>query len=59
MPKLQEIFTTVAIMCHPYERLAFLQNVFAIILLLARKDVGKLFEDALSSKIRKKEEADQ
>ena len=59
MPKLQEIFTTVAIMCHPYERLAFLRNVFAIILLLARKDVGKLFEDALSSKIRKKEEADQ
>ena len=59
MPKLQEIFTTVAIMCHPYERLAFLQNVFAIILLLARKDVGKLFEDTLSSKIRKKEEADQ
>ena len=45
--------------CHPYERLAFLQNVFAIILLLARKDVGKLFEDTLSSKIRKKEEADQ
>ena len=59
MPELQGIFATVAIMCHPYERLAFLQNVFAIILLLARKDVGKLFEDTLSSKIRKKEQADQ
>ena len=33
MPKLQEIFTTVAIVCHRYERFAVLQNVFAIILL--------------------------
>ena len=33
MPKLQEIFTSVAIVCHCYERLAVLQNVFAIILL--------------------------
>ena len=33
MPKLQEIFTTVAIVCHRYERLDVLQNVFAIILL--------------------------
>ena len=33
MPKLQEIFTTVAIVCLRYERLAFLQNVFAIIFL--------------------------
>ena len=33
MPKLQEIFTTVAIVCHRYEGLAVLQNVFAIILL--------------------------
>ena len=33
MPKLQEIFTTVAIVCLRYERLAVLQNVFAIILL--------------------------
>ena len=32
MPKL-EIFTTVAIVCLRYERLAVLQNVFAIILL--------------------------
>ena len=33
MPKLQEIFTSVAIVCLRYERLAVLQNVFAIILL--------------------------
>ena len=33
MPELEEIFTTVAIMCHRYEGLAVLQNVFAIILL--------------------------
>ena len=44
MPKLQEIFTTAAIVCYRYERLAVLQNVFAIILLLAREDVEKLFE---------------
>ena len=31
--KLQEIFTTVAIVSHRYERLAVLQNIFAIILL--------------------------
>ena len=33
MPKLQEIFTTVAIVRHRWERLAVLQNVFTIILL--------------------------
>ena len=33
MYKLQEIFTTVTIECHRYERLDVLQNVFAIILL--------------------------
>ena len=33
MPELQEIFTAVAIVRHRYERLAVLQNVFAIILL--------------------------
>ena len=32
MPKLQEIFTTVSIVCLRYETLAVLQNVFAIIL---------------------------
>ena len=31
--KVQEIFTTVAIVCHRYEKLAVSQNVFAIILL--------------------------
>ena len=47
MPKLQEIFTTVAIVCLRYERLAVLQNVFAIILLCARKDGEKLFEETV------------
>ena len=31
MSKVQEIFTTVAIVCHRYERLAVSQDVFAII----------------------------
>ena len=48
MPKkLQEIVTTVAIVCHRYERLAVLQNDFAIILLWARKDVEKFFEETV------------
>ena len=47
MPKLQEIFTTVAIVCHCYERLAVLKNVFTIILLWARKYVEKLFEETV------------
>ena len=47
MPKIQEIFTTVAIVCHPYERLAFLQNVFAIILLWVRKDAENFFEETV------------
>ena len=33
MRKQQEIFTAVSIVCHRYERLAVLQNVFAIILI--------------------------
>ena len=33
MPKLQEIFTTAAIVFYRYERLAVFQNVLAIILL--------------------------
>ena len=33
MPKLQKIFTTAAIVFHRYERLAVLQNAFAISLL--------------------------
>ena len=32
-PKLQEIFTTVAIVCHRYEGLAVFRNIFAIVLL--------------------------
>ena len=47
MPKLQEIFTTVSIVCHRYERLGVLQNIFAIILLWARKDLEKLFEETV------------
>ena len=43
MPKLQEIFTTVAIMCHRYETLA----VLAIILVWARKDVEERFKDTV------------
>ena len=54
MPKIQEIFTTVAIVCHPYERLAFLQNVFAIILLWVRKDAEKFSKKLYTSKIKKK-----
>ena len=33
MPKLQQIFTTAAMVFHRYERLAVSQNVFPIILL--------------------------
>ena len=47
MPKLQEIFTTAAIVFHRYEIFAVLQNVFAIILLWARKVVEKLFEETV------------
>ena len=41
MPKLQEISTTVAIVCHRSDRLSVSQNIFAIILLWARKDAKK------------------
>ena len=47
MPKLQEIFTTVAIVCLCYKRLAVLQNVFTILLLWARKDGDKLLEETV------------
>ena len=49
-PKLQEIFTAVAIVCHHYERLAVLQNVFAIILLLASEGVEKRFGETVYKK---------
>ena len=42
MPKLQEIFTTVAFVWH-YEKRAVLQNVFAIILLWTKKRLWKTF----------------
>ena len=42
---MQENFTTVAIVCYRYERVAVLQNTFAIILLWASEDVEKLFEE--------------
>ena len=45
MSKVQEISTSVAIVCHPFERLNILQNDFAIIRLRARKDYEKLFKE--------------
>ena len=55
---MQENFITVAIVCqYRYESLAFLQNVFAIILLWASEDVEKLFETVYKYDKEKKEEA--
>ena len=54
MPKLQEIFTTAAIVCHRYERLAALQNFFAIIFLLASEGGEKRFGELYTRKIKKK-----
>ena len=54
MPKLQEILTTVAIVCHHYERLAVLQKFFAIILLLASEGIEKRFGELYTRKIKKK-----
>ena len=53
MPKLQEIFTSVAIVCHRYERLAVLQNVFAIILLWESQDIKTLFEETVHKEEKK------
>ena len=54
MPKLQEIFTTIAIhMCHRYERLTVLQNVFVIILLWESQDIKKLFEETVDKEEKK------
>ena len=51
MHKLQEVFTTaadrVSSLDYRYETLAIVQNVFAIILLWARKDLEKLFEETV------------
>ena len=53
MLKLQEIFTSVAIVCHCYERLAVLQNVFAIILLWESQDIKTLFEETVHEEEKK------
>ena len=52
MPKLQEVFTQqlIAIVCHCYERLACLQNFYAIILLLASERVEKRFGETVYKK---------
>ena len=55
MREQQEIFTAVSIVCHRYERLAALQNVFAIILIWTRKDVEKLFEETVYKCDKEKE----
>ena len=55
MPKkLQEIFPTVAIVCYRYERLAVLQNVFAIILLWATNDVENFSKKLYTRNMKKK-----
>ena len=54
VPKLQETFTTVAIVCRRYERLSVLQNFFAILLLFASEGVEKRFGELYTRKIKKK-----
>ena len=58
MPKLQEVFTTaadrVSSLDYRYETLAIVQNVFAIILLWARKDFEKLFEETVYNQVKRK-----
>ena len=49
----RKIFTTVAIVCHHYKRLAVLQNVFVIILLWASKDLEKPFGETVYKVKRK------
>ena len=51
----KKIFTTAAIVCHRQGRLAVLQNVFAIILLSATKDVENVSKKLYTSKIKKKQ----
>ena len=63
MHKLQEVFTTaadrVSSQDYRYETLAIVQNVFAIILLWARKDFEKLFEETVYNQVKgKKKEAE-
>ena len=58
MHKLQEVFTTaadrVSSLDYRYETLAIVQNVFAIILLWARKDLEKLFEETVYNQVKGK-----
>ena len=61
MLKLQEIFTTVAKVCHRYGRLAVLQNVFAIILHGAKRKEKTLKNSSkkrYTRKIKEKKEAE-
>ena len=60
MPKQQEIFTTVAIERHSYERLlAVLQNVFTIIVLCVSEGVENSFRrNCIQVRQRRKEEAE-
>ena len=54
MPKLQEIFTTVAIVCLRYERLAVLQ-MFSLLFFFEQEKTVKNFSKKLyTSKIKKK-----
>ena len=53
MPKLQENFTTVAIVCHRYERLAVLQNI-----LIKKKRRWKRFEETVYNCDTEKKEAE-
>ena len=58
MHKLQEVFTTaadrVSSLDYRYETLAIVQKVFAIILLWARKDLEKLFEETVYNQVKGK-----
>ena len=47
MPKLLEIFTTVATVCHCYERLEYLKNVFEIIPCFVQVKALKRFSENL------------
>ena len=54
MSKLQEIFTTVVIVCHCYERLAVLQNVSPLFCFEQEKTLKNFPKKLYTSKIRKK-----
>ena len=59
MPKLQEIFTTVATICHRYERLAVCKMMFSPLLCFEHEKTLKNFLEKLhTSKTKKKEEVE-